>query len=194
MRLECNQQASCTEISILIFNGVSARMPSLYPGRPALPASTRRAKPGRTSEQTVSRLSPKPIISHVVQTWDAPLGMKIALVEDIERRVWIVESCPAGTHFWTLAQAQSLSQTGRVGQALRAAVTAGHQLLASRSVEARAEASAPVVSALQPSIKRFERSEQMAPRRMREAVGSQAGVTRPLRRAARRESKVSVCA
>jgi hypothetical protein len=150
----------------------------------------------------VSRLSPKPIIAHVAQTWDVPPGMKIALVEDIERCVWVVESCPVGTHFWTLAQAQSLPQTGRVGQALRAAVAAGHQLLAAHGMEARAEVAAtvntPVVSAPQPSIKKLEnkkleKTEVMVTRRVREAVGSQGSVTRSLRRASRRESKASTC-
>ena len=31
--------------------------------------------------------------------------MTFALVEDVEKRLWVVESCPAGTQFWTVAQA-----------------------------------------------------------------------------------------
>lgn len=82
----------------------------------------------------MSSITPKPIIAQVVQTWNVPPGMKIALVVDIESRFWVVESCPAGTHFWTLAQAQLLPQSGRTGMALRAAVTLAHKLQAMETV------------------------------------------------------------
>lgn len=82
----------------------------------------------------MSSITPKPIIAQVVQTWDVPPGMKIALVVDIQSRFWVVESCPAGTHFWTLAQAQMLPQSGRTGIALRTAVTVAHKLQAMETV------------------------------------------------------------
>jgi len=78
----------------------------------------------------VSRIAPKPIIAHVLQTWDVPPGMKIALVQDIQSQLWVVESCPAGTHFWTLAQAHALPQSGKTGTALRAAVSLAHKISA----------------------------------------------------------------
>jgi hypothetical protein len=70
-------------------------------------------------------VAPKPIIAHVVQTWRVPPGMTFALVEDVEGTPWIVESCPAGTHFWTLEQARHLAQGGKTRRALLAAVQAG---------------------------------------------------------------------
>ncbi len=116
--------------------------------------------------------------------------MKIALVEDMERNTWVVESCPAGTHFWTLAQAQDLIHGGRTGQALRAAVTMGRALNASALPEmtlAPAPVSAPQPLAPRMS-ERMERRGQTVP----------AGVTRPLRQATRRtaktEDKTAVCA
>lgn len=76
----------------------------------------------------MSRIAPKPIISNVLGTWDVPPGMKIALVQDIECQLWIIESCPAGTHFWTLAQAQMLPQSGRTGAALRNAIMTAQKI------------------------------------------------------------------
>lgn len=136
----------------------------------------------------MSRITPKPIIARVAQTWEAGMGMKIALVEDMERNVWVVESCPAGTHFWTLAQAQDLIHGGRTGQALRTAVTMGRALNASALPQMLAvSASAPQPLAPRPS-ERMERRGQAVP----------AGVTRPLRQAMRRttktENKTAVCA
>ena len=135
----------------------------------------------------MSRIAPKPIIARVAQTWDAGMGMKIALVEDMERKVWVVESCPAGTHFWTLAQAQELAQGSRVGQALRAAVAAGRAL----NVPTMPQMPAPVAAA--PPIPRiFER--ETAPRIDRRSQPVEAGAARPLRRATRQTGKTAVCA
>jgi hypothetical protein len=90
---------------------------------------------------TMTQISPKPIISRTVQTWRVSPGMTFALVEDVEHRVWIVESCPAGTHFWTLAQAQQLPQGARTREALKAAIQAGREL--EREAEARKPARKP---------------------------------------------------
>ena len=131
----------------------------------------------------MSRIAPKPIIARVAQTWDVPPGMKIALVEDVEKNVWVVESCPVGTHFWTLAQAQQLLQTGRTGHALRAAIAAGNALLSARE----AKPSVPMTREIAP--------RPITPdyREMRRPLMSRESVIRPLRRASRRE-KVAVCA
>lgn len=74
---------------------------------------------------TMTRYSPKPIIAHTHQTWRVTPGMTFALVEDMEGYLWIVESCPAGTHFWTLSQAEQLPQGARTRQALQEALRAG---------------------------------------------------------------------
>ena len=111
------------------------------------------------------------------------MGMKIALVEDVEKRVWVVESCPVGTHFWTLAQAQELAQSGRTGHALRAAVAVGDALLAARETQLTVSTTRKVpVKTVQPMY-----------REERRTLASRESVTRPLRRASRRE-KVAVCA
>jgi hypothetical protein len=102
----------------------------------------RRAAAGRhplfarlVREFTMSSLSPKPVIAHTVRTWRVHPGMTFALVEDIEADLWIVESCPAGTHFWTVAQAAELPQGARTRSALREAVREGRRLEAARQRE-----------------------------------------------------------
>lgn len=76
----------------------------------------------------MNSLSPKPIIAQVVRTWRVPPGLTFALVKDIEGCVWVVESCPAGTHFWTVAQAADLPQGARTRAALREIVREGRKL------------------------------------------------------------------
>ena len=129
---------------------------------------------------TVNRLSPKPIIASVVQTWDVTPGMKYALVEDVERRVWIVQSCPAGTQCWTVAQASELPQTGRTGQAVRAAVGAGRTL--EQSISQAVPAMTARASVPLPRRQSTRRTEDLIPS------------ARPLRRVTRRDSKGTVCA
>ena len=70
----------------------------------------------------MSRIAPKPIIAEVVQTWRLAAGMSFTLVRDIESQIWIVESCPAGTRFWTPEQAAQLPQGRHTGTAIRAAL------------------------------------------------------------------------
>lgn len=76
----------------------------------------------------MSSIAPKPIIKDALQTWRVMPGMTYALVLDIEQKVWIVESCPAGTHFWTVEQATQLSQGIRTRAALQEAIRAGRLL------------------------------------------------------------------
>lgn len=73
----------------------------------------------------MSRIAPKPIIARVIKTWKVLPGMTFALVEDMEQSVWIVESCPAGTQFWTVEQSQNLPQGRHTGHALKAAIALG---------------------------------------------------------------------
>jgi hypothetical protein len=76
----------------------------------------------------MNMLSPKPVIAHVVRTWRVLPGMTFSLTEDAEGRLWIAESCPAGTHFWTVAQAAELIGGARTRRALTAAIRAGRRL------------------------------------------------------------------
>lgn len=76
----------------------------------------------------MSLVSPKPIIVRVVRTWHVAPDMTFILVEDVEGRVWIVESCPVGTQCWTIAQAAELPQGSRTGQALQEAICEGRAL------------------------------------------------------------------
>ena len=70
----------------------------------------------------MSRIAPRPIIAQVAQTWRLPTGLTFALVRDIEGRIWIVESCPAGTRFWTPEQAAQLPQGRQTGSVIQAAL------------------------------------------------------------------------
>ncbi len=70
----------------------------------------------------MGRIAPRPIIAQVAQTWRLPTGLTFALVRDIEGETWIVESCPAGTRFWTPEQAAMLPHGRQTGSVLRAAL------------------------------------------------------------------------
>lgn len=134
----------------------------------------------------VSKLSPKPIIASVLQTWNVPPGLKIALVEDMERHLWIVESCPAGTHFWTLPQAQALTHSGRVGAALRAALSTAQQLpVIEKPVSKKTNSPVPLAVSESVPDKTLKREQRF--------IETTYGATRPLRRASRRSEKVAVC-
>jgi hypothetical protein len=76
----------------------------------------------------MSSVSPKPIIAQVARRWQISPGLTFALVRDVEGRVWIVQSCPAGTQFWTVAQAAQLPRGAQTRQALCEAVQAGRRL------------------------------------------------------------------
>ena len=70
----------------------------------------------------------KPIIAEVHKTWRVAPGMVYALAVDLERNIWIVESCPVGTHFWTVQEAKQLPQGTRTRAALREAIQEGSLL------------------------------------------------------------------
>ncbi len=71
----------------------------------------------------MSRIAPKPVISQVARTWDVAPGMTYAVVEDADGRLWIEESCPVGTHYWTLDQAAALPAGPRTRRAVEQAIT-----------------------------------------------------------------------
>ena len=76
----------------------------------------------------MSLLSPKPIIARVYRSWRILPGFMLALVEDLERCLWVVESCPAGTQCWTMAQASTLILGPRTHHALAEAVNMGRRI------------------------------------------------------------------
>ena len=72
-------------------------------------------------------LSPKPLIAEILQTWRVAPGMSFALISDVERQLWVQESCPVGSHFWTLEQAEELVLGDRTQGAMRDLITAGRE-------------------------------------------------------------------
>ena len=70
----------------------------------------------------MSRIAPKPNIRQVVRTWNVQPGMIFAVAEDTEGRLWIEESCPVGTHYWTEEQAAELLPGHSTRRALEEAV------------------------------------------------------------------------
>ena len=74
----------------------------------------------------MSIVSPKPIIAHTLKSWRVSPGMTFAVVEDIENRIWVVQSCPVGTQFWTLKQAEELPKGTHTGRTLSEAILLGH--------------------------------------------------------------------
>jgi hypothetical protein len=73
-------------------------------------------------------MSPQPIIARVLRRWSVPPGLTFALVQDVEKQVWVVESCPVGTHFWTVSQAEELPRGVRTRRVLEEAVRLGQRL------------------------------------------------------------------
>jgi len=109
----------------------------------------------------MNTITRKPIIAEVHQTWRVAPGMVYALAVDVERNIWIVESCPVGTHFWTVQEAKELPQGCRTRAALQEAVREGvlleketqtaiqyaRRVAAESRLSARNEASRPLVLA-----------------------------------------------
>ncbi|MBC7527504.1 MAG: hypothetical protein H7308_08125 [Chthonomonadaceae bacterium] len=83
----------------------------------------------------MTRVSPKPIIGKAIQTWKVAPSMTYALVRDLEGTLWIVESCPVGTQFWTLEQAENLASGKRSRMALREAIVQGNLILREQSAK-----------------------------------------------------------
>ena len=80
-------------------------------------------------------LSPKPLIAEVLQSWRIAPGMTFSLISDVERQLWVQESCPIGSHFWSLEQAQNLIVGERTGTALRELIEVGHEYIERQQVE-----------------------------------------------------------
>jgi hypothetical protein len=72
----------------------------------------------------MSRITRKPAVSRLVRKWTVQPGMSFAVVEDREGRLWIEESCPIGTHYWTVEQAAQLALGCRTQPALDEAIAA----------------------------------------------------------------------
>lgn len=135
--------------------------------------TARRSRPFQPNRaKKMSLRSPKPIIARVVQKWQVAPGMLFALVEDLERNTWIVESCPAGTHFWTVDQASRLPRGARTGLALQEAVQRG-MLIEKTRWQAPSEKSIPVRHRMsvpqaqeQATIRRARPADARRPRQM----------------------------
>ena len=107
--------------------------------------------------------TPKPIIAQVLRSLRVPPGMIYALVNDIEQNLWVVESCPAGTRFWTLEQAVDLSQGPRTHRALQEILNLGRTVQRKRREELLAQKSLPSVSPVR--VRQEVTSDRVAPRR-----------------------------
>ena len=83
----------------------------------------------------MNAISPKPLIAEVLQTWRIAPGMTFALISDYERRLWVQESCPVGSHFWTLEQAESLILGERTRTALKELIAVGHEYVERHRIE-----------------------------------------------------------
>ncbi len=128
----------------------------------------------------MSSLSPKPIITHMHHAWKVSPGMTFAVVEDIERRVWIVESCPVGTRYWNLEQAAALKMGAHTRAAWHAAVETGRRLIqASKpATDLRVSPFKELNSEPRPTAARYNgRQAEAEPRRIR--VRSQRTPTNP---------------
>ncbi len=66
----------------------------------------------------MNQISPRPTVFRVLRKWKLPPRMEFRLIEDIDRRLWICESCPAGEQFWTIAQATTLTYGSRSNRAV----------------------------------------------------------------------------
>ena len=113
--------------------------------------------PIRESIVKMSLISPKPIIARTHRTWRVPVGMVIALVEDMEHRLWIVESCPAGTQFWTPEQAAELKPGTHSRSAIHEAIRLAAQWKQAQAMVSRP--ATPIAKAVRP-LARIPRSEK----------------------------------
>ena len=89
--------------------------------------------------------------------------MIYALVNDIEQNLWVVESCPAGTRFWTLEQAAELSQGPRTHRALQEILNLGRTVQRKKQEELLAQKSLRTVAPVR--VRREVSMDRVAPRR-----------------------------
>lgn len=85
----------------------------------------------------MSSFSPNPTIARILRQWDTSMELSFLLVEDTLKRLWIVETCPTGTCFWTVAQAAKLPRGERTRMALYEAVQIGRRLERLRNLTLR---------------------------------------------------------
>jgi hypothetical protein len=110
-------------------------------------------------------VTPKPIIAQVLRTLRVPPGMVYALVADLEQNIWVVESCPAGTRFWTLEQAAELSHGPRTHRALQEILNLGRETQRRKQAPVVVHQSLPPVAPLR--SRREMPTDRIAPRRQR---------------------------
>jgi hypothetical protein len=110
--------------------------------------------------------TPKPIIAQVLKSLRVPPGMIYALVADLEQNLWVVESCPAGTRFWTLEQAAELSYGTRTHRALQEILNLGRTTQRKKQAEMLVRKSVQTVAPVAPIRSRRDVStDRVAPRR-----------------------------
>ena len=109
--------------------------------------------------------TPKPIIAQVLRSLRVPPGMVYALVNDLEQNLWVVESCPAGTRFWTLEQAAELSQGPRTHRALQEILNLGRTVQRKKQEELLAQKSLRAVAPAPVRVRREVSMDRVAPRR-----------------------------
>jgi hypothetical protein len=107
--------------------------------------------------------TPKPIIAQVLKSLRVPPGMVYALVTDLEQNLWVVESCPAGTRFWTLEQAADLSQGPRTHRALQEILNLGRVTQRRKQVEILAAQSQRTAAPMR--VRREVMTDRVAPQR-----------------------------
>ncbi len=64
-------------------------------------------------------------------------GMVIALIEDLEGELMVVQSCPSGSRLWSLRDAASLPKRSRVWRALGEAARIGYALQMGKGIRSR---------------------------------------------------------
>ena len=119
--------------------------------------------------------TPKPIIAQVLSTLRVPPGLIYALVNDLEQNLWVVESCPAGTRFWTLEQASELSQGPRTHRALQEILNLGRATQRRRQMELSAQKTSQ--STVPIRVGREVSADRIAPQR--QSVGRVRTLTSP---------------
>lgn len=114
----------------------------------------------------MSRIAPKPIIRQIVRKWCVEPGMSYAVAEDMEGRLWIEQSCPIGTHYWTIEQAAQLASGGRTERAIQEAVALGCERIALDRMPSLPAFDAELESAISGAPQRRHRTACLADSRL----------------------------
>lgn len=75
--------------------------------------------------------------ANIIHSRNFHTGMVIALIEDMEGELMVIQSCPAGSRLWSLRDAASLPKRSRVWQALGEAARIGYALQMGKGIRSR---------------------------------------------------------